>query len=488
MKITQSCSLAILAFILSVNCSFDINMSEDQFDEVLKSGSMDGYFTYDEFYQILDQLRADPENRRYVSDDQVFGRTYENRNMAGYYFTDDTSQLENYLSHKNIVLINALHHSREPLTLTMVLLMTWELLKRMREPRHSKLKEFLRDNVIFFIPIVNIDSYIFINRNYYCPYAPAVRMIRKNRRIHPQCNEITGGIDLNRNYDFQFGLNEQGSSSNPCAEDFRGERPFSEPETSSIKKYVDDHINIISAVNVHTYGNSWIYPYNYVSDKTDHFLQLEKRLFYDFFKEFEQQISDKNIRALFGNAAFALDYPTNGEAGDWFMGKKNILNIDVELGNQNPESEQFYPPRAIIPDIVRYNWIVMKQFLYKHIIDLVHKVIIKPKELIIEIQNKAISNLIDFEASLTPDIALDSSNYKLTYSLKELPDFPETTIPVIDNQIATTLKGRHILAIQFHFCKATDVKLFKGLDFVIRRNSSFLHYPDQKYYFRVSSR
>ncbi len=62
-------------------------------------------------------------------------------------------------------------------------------------------------------------------------------------------------------------MDESGSSSSPCREDYRGKYPFSEPETLSIKKYIDAHDNIISAMNIHSYGNDWIYPFNFTDDK-----------------------------------------------------------------------------------------------------------------------------------------------------------------------------------------------------------------------------
>ena len=33
-------------------------------------------------------------------------------------------------------------------------------------------------------------------------------MIRKNRNIDSSCSPITGGVDLNRNYDYKFALDE----------------------------------------------------------------------------------------------------------------------------------------------------------------------------------------------------------------------------------------------------------------------------------------
>lgn len=111
-------------------------------------------------------------------------------------------------------------------------------------------------------------------------------MIRKNRNIEGYCDQFTGGVDLNRNYSFKFALDESGSSSDPCSEDFRGRSPFSEPETKAIKNFVESHPNIVSGVNIHSYGNDWIYPFNYVHDGSNSLLKRTKRLYFDFYNEF----------------------------------------------------------------------------------------------------------------------------------------------------------------------------------------------------------
>ena len=46
------------------------------------------------------------------------------------------------------------------------------------------------------------------------------------------------GVDLNRNYDFQFGRDNIGSSKDPCDEQFRGQYPFSESETVAVRDFI----------------------------------------------------------------------------------------------------------------------------------------------------------------------------------------------------------------------------------------------------------
>lgn len=161
---------------------------------------------------------------------------------------------------------------------------------------------------------------------------------------------------MNRNYDFKFGLNDVGSSSNPCDEDYRGEYAFSEPETNNIKKFVENHSTIVSGINIHTYGNVWIYPFNFKRDPHGSELSRNHRLLFDFYKELEQKVRSKDHHIVFGNASFTLDYPSNGEASDWLVGAKNILALDMELGSKEAESNKFYPPKNLVYSIVKYNY------------------------------------------------------------------------------------------------------------------------------------
>ncbi len=62
------------------------------------------------------------------------------------------------------------------------------------------------------------------------------------------------GVDLNRNYDYKWGLDNIGSSNGECNEDYRGPAPFSEPETEAIKNYVERNKKLLQLViNFHAY-------------------------------------------------------------------------------------------------------------------------------------------------------------------------------------------------------------------------------------------
>lgn len=62
-------------------------------------------------------------------------------------------------------------------------------------------------------------------------------MLRKNRNIDSQCNPLNGGVDLNRNYGYKWGLDNEGSNPDPCSQSYRGKAPFSEPETQAMRNW-----------------------------------------------------------------------------------------------------------------------------------------------------------------------------------------------------------------------------------------------------------
>lgn len=49
--------------------------------------------------------------------------------MEGFFLTESIEGLREDKVHKNMIMVTGVHHSREPLTLTMIMLMIIEILK-----------------------------------------------------------------------------------------------------------------------------------------------------------------------------------------------------------------------------------------------------------------------------------------------------------------------------------------------------------------------
>ncbi|CAH1637893.1 unnamed protein product [Spodoptera littoralis] len=124
---------------------------------------------------------------------------------------------------------------------------------------------FMAENIVWHIfPVVNPDGYYYTFNNN--------RMWRKNRgkdNFTPCANvadDISNGIDLNRNFGFVWMLT--GASQNPCAETYAGPSEFSEPESRAISNYVlyiKNQGRMIYYFAFHSYSQMVLVPYSHLS-------------------------------------------------------------------------------------------------------------------------------------------------------------------------------------------------------------------------------
>ena len=70
------------------------------------------------------------------------------------------------------------------------------------------------------------------------------------------------GVDINRNYGYQWGYDDDGSSPTPSDETYRGAAPFSEPEIQAQRDFINSrHFKVIA--NYHSYSGLFLYPWGY---------------------------------------------------------------------------------------------------------------------------------------------------------------------------------------------------------------------------------
>ena len=112
------------------------------------------------------------------------------------------------------------------------------------------------------------------------------------------------GVDLNRNYGFEFAHNDEGSHDEPCVSDYRGPNAFSEPETQAMRDFITKFENIRVALNMHTCdcGPLFVVPFNF-DKKEDNELHRRK---YEKAQDFYETLYDESVKQLgyiFGNGA-----------------------------------------------------------------------------------------------------------------------------------------------------------------------------------------
>ena len=293
-------------------------------------GSMGGYYTFNQMKADLDKMAQFYPNL--ISVKASLATTIDGNPIYYVRISDNPSVNES----EPEVLYTALHHSREPASLSQLMYFMWYLLENYS--KDPTVKHIVDNTELYLVPCVNPDGYKYnesTNPN-------GGGMWRKNRKKIG----TTYGVDLNRNYGLGWGYDEQGSSSSSYSEAYRGQSAFSEIETSTIKSFCESH-NFLLALNYHTFGNLLIYPWGYKSaaftpDST-------------LFDNYAQKLTADN-QYLYGVGEKTVGYLVNGDSDDWMYGeqatKNKIISMTPESGAFN---DGFWPTQDKIIPICRDN-------------------------------------------------------------------------------------------------------------------------------------
>lgn len=291
-------------------------------------GSMGGFFTLDELYARYDTLVSRFPD---IASKEIIGKSYEGRNIYAYRFGNFKSASPMGFPE---VLFTSLHHAREPGGASVLLFFIEHLFDKYSQ-NIEEAKYLLDHRNITVVPAVNPDGYEY-NRS---KYPNGGGLWRKNRR---KVNDTTYGVDINRNYGPMEFWNSSvgGSSTNPAMNTYRGEAPFSEPETQAIQTLCEKS-NFKIAVNYHTYGNMLVYPWGVLSTDTPDSLLFRK------FAYFTSSIN----KYIYGLDKQTLNYQTQGSSDDWMYlqneKKGKILAFTTEVGNTYDnfwcKRERIYP-------------------------------------------------------------------------------------------------------------------------------------------------
>ncbi len=280
-------------------------------------GSLGGFFNYDEFVAFIDSLHGEYPN--IMSEPIVIGQTYLERDILAYKISsgpDDGEDLPR-------AIITGMHHSNEPMSFIAPLYFTQWLLENYGD---DLLATYMVDNrEIWFVPVVNIDGYIYNET-----IAPnGGGLWRKNMRDNNENGEFEqyyDGVDLNRNYGYGWGFNNSGSSGHPGHPTYRGTHAFSESETQAIRDFCIDK-NFRTALNFHSFSNLLVYP-----------TEPDGTLFPDMgiFMEYMHDMTKDN-GYIFGNTLQTVNYTANGDQDTWMYGeqevKNKIISFTPEVGN-----------------------------------------------------------------------------------------------------------------------------------------------------------
>ncbi len=259
------------------------------------------------------------------------GNSLENKPIRAIKISDNPAVDE---TGEGDVLFVALHHAREWLATETALYLAEQILTRYATDPKVK---FDVDNLqIWIVPVVNPDGYLHTD---VAATPGGFRYWRKNRRIN---SDGTFGVDLNRNWGFQWGL-IPGASNDPSNDMYYGTQAFSEPETQRLRTFIDSRPGLKAFVSYHTYGELFLRPWAYTTTDPpgeSTLLSLYER-------------SRDAISAVHGHVYVPnIWYTASGEATDYLWGERRIAGFTPEL---RPTTAQgggglagFSPPPSII--------------------------------------------------------------------------------------------------------------------------------------------
>ncbi|OIJ69013.1 M14 family metallopeptidase [Streptomyces mangrovisoli] len=122
----------------------------------------------------------------------------------------------------------------------------------------QRVKKIVDNTELWFVLSANPDGYDYTFKS------DDNRLWRKNLRdVNGDGTISTGdGVDLNRNFAYKWGYDDEGSSPNPTSETYRGAAPESEPETKALDDF-EKRVGFTYGINYHSaaelllYGVGW---------------------------------------------------------------------------------------------------------------------------------------------------------------------------------------------------------------------------------------
>jgi murein tripeptide amidase MpaA len=205
----------------------------------------DGKEQYLEYYsRLLRQYRQ-------ITKKVVIGQTHQGRDIVAIKVTRGARNRKD--GSRPAVLYNALQHAREWLA--------GETCRRTLDyfvtgyGDNARITRLVDTRELWFVCVANPDGYEYT-------FTPGNRLWRKNMADNDGDGvrgEPNDGVDPNRNFATNFGLDDEGSSSDPTSETYRGTAPDSEPETQAMKR-LWDRVDFAFQKNDHTAAELLLYP------------------------------------------------------------------------------------------------------------------------------------------------------------------------------------------------------------------------------------
>lgn len=310
----------------AVACSVDKYPTPQYFS----LGSIAGYYSIEEIMAELDSMHQRFPNLVTVRQQASATTTIEGRKLWMVKISDNPGVDET----EPEVLYSALTHAREPMGMQQLFFYMYYLLENYNT--NSTVKYIVDNTELFFIPCVNPDGYK-LNE---ITNPGGGGMHRKN------CRQTGGspiGIDLNRNYGYQWGYDNIGSSIDINDETYRGTNAFSEAETQIMKAFTESH-NFKLLIDYHCFSNVLLNPWGYIDQ-----VSPDSAVYRQY-----SALMTKNNGFAYGTPYQTIGYNANGGSFDWFYGEQTTKNKIIAFGPEAGDANDgFWPASNRIETIAK---------------------------------------------------------------------------------------------------------------------------------------
>jgi carboxypeptidase T len=301
----------------------------DQDSLSIQSGVNGEFHSYGELEQDLMVLSDTYPDLAKVMD---IGDSLEGRNIYALKISGNVWAEENEAA----VLFLGCHHAREWISVEVPYLLGKFLVENYGTD--PEVKHLVDNCAIWIIPLVNPDGLEYSIHFY--------RYWRKNRRDN---GDGTFGIDLNRNYGYEWGHDNLGSSPDPSSETFRGPSPFSEPEVQAVRNFLEQR-DIQALVSYHSFAQVILYPWGYTAAPSNQDAVLNGIA--EKMSELMETVNGRHYEPERSGASF---YLTNGDTTDWSFGTYGIPSYTIELPSDDELKGEFFNPESDIQPIFDEN-------------------------------------------------------------------------------------------------------------------------------------
>lgn len=188
----------------------------------------------------------------------------------------------------------------------------------------ERIRDFVDQSELWVLPVANPDGYVHSWKS--------DRYWRKNRRDGH-------GVDLNRNFGLAWG--GDGSSDKPSSQVYRGEGPFSEPESAALRDLMVAH-DIDAHIDFHSYGQMLLHPWSHTRTRPRDYAALKKT------GKAMVDVMGKPHGTRYRLMSAQSLYPAAGTLMDWAYGELDAKSFVIELRPRGGGGFVL-PPEQIVP-------------------------------------------------------------------------------------------------------------------------------------------